>query len=348
MNLFRINKQNDADKVEETQDLEVTCFFIFFSLSTLVAATNNFSDSNKLGQGGFGPVYKGCLKDGREVAVKRLSTSSSQGVEEFRNEVVFISRLQHRNLVKILGYCFKGQEKMLVYEYMPNKGLDQLLFHDPKSKTLDWSKRFHIIDGIARGLLYLHQDSRLQIIHRDLKPANILLDHDLNPKISDFGLARSFGGNDTQTKTKRVVGTYGYMSPEYAGRGIFSVKSDVFSFGVLTLEIVSGIQSRCSVLEKAWNHYKEGKLMEFAELSLIELDHTFEVLRSIQVGLLCVQNNPEDRPNMSTVVMMLSSDSQLPEPKHPGFYTESSCASSSSIEAQNSYNNVTVTLMTAR
>ncbi|XP_076906853.1 G-type lectin S-receptor-like serine/threonine-protein kinase SD1-1 [Bidens hawaiensis] len=233
---------------------------------------------------------------------------------------------------------------MLVYEYMPNKGLDQLLFHEPKSKTLDWSMRFHIIDGIARGLLYLHQDSRLQIIH----PANILLDRDLNPKISDFGLARSFGGYETQTKTKRVVGTYGYMSPEYAGKGIFSVKSDVFSFGVLTLEIVSGIQSRYSVLEKAWNHYKEGKLSEFADSSLIELDHTFEVLRSIQVGLLCVQNNPEDRPNMSTVIMMLSSDGQLPEPKHPGFYTESSCASSSSIEAQNSYNNVTVTLMTAR
>ncbi|MFS7984394.1 putative protein kinase RLK-Pelle-DLSV family [Helianthus anomalus] len=169
-----------------------------FSLSTLVAATNNFSDSNKLGQGGFGPVYKGCLKDGREVAVKRLSMSSSQGFEEFRNEVVFIYSLQHPNLVKVIGYCFKGQEKMLVYE----------------------------------GLLYLRQDSRLRIIHRDLKPANILLDHDMNLKISDFGLARSFGGNETQTNTKRVVGTYGYMSPEYAGKGIFSVKSDVYSFGV--------------------------------------------------------------------------------------------------------------------
>ncbi|KAJ9563228.1 hypothetical protein OSB04_008388 [Centaurea solstitialis] len=277
-----------------------------FTLATLVVATNNFLINNKLGQGGFGPVYKGVLKDGREVAVKRLSVSSSQGVAEFKNEVIFISRLQHRNLVKILGYCFEGQEKMLIYEYMPNKGLDLFLFHETKSKTLGWLQRLHIVNGIARGMLYLHQDSRLRIIHRDLKAANILLDHDMNPKISDFGLARSFGGNETTTNTRRVVGTYGYMSPEYAGKGIFSVKSDVFSFGVLMLEIMSGIPNRHNLIGNAWRLYKEGKALELVDSSLIESDYTFKMLRSIQVGLLCVQNNQEDRPNMSIVVIMLT------------------------------------------
>ncbi|XP_024966135.1 G-type lectin S-receptor-like serine/threonine-protein kinase At4g27290 [Cynara cardunculus var. scolymus] len=329
---------------KDVQDLPL------FSLSTLVVATNNFSFKNKLGQGGFGPVYKGILKDGQEVAVKRLSESSSQGVEEFKNEVIFISRLQHRNLVKILGYCFEGREKMLIYEYMPNKGLDLFLFNKNKSKTLDWLQRCHIINGIARGLLYLHEDSRLRIIHRDLKAANILLDYDMNPKISDFGLARSFGGNETTTNTNRVVGTYGYMSPEYAGNGIFSVKSDVFSFGVLMLEIVSGIQNRCNLLGHAWRLHNEGKALELVDSSLIESDDTSKMLRSIQVGLLCVQNNLEDRPNMSTVVMMLSSEGQLPEPKHPGFYREVGyeIENSSDIQTQNSYNNVTITHLIAR
>ncbi|KAJ9563179.1 hypothetical protein OSB04_008339 [Centaurea solstitialis] len=320
-----------------------------FSLSTLVVATNNFSSSNKLGQGGFGPVYKGILNDGREVAVKRLSENSSQGVEEFKNEVIFISRLQHRNLVKILGYCFEGQEKILVYEYMPNKGLDLFLFDDARCKTLNWIQRYHIINGIARGLLYLHQDSRLRIIHRDLKAANILLDHDMNPKISDFGLARSFGGNETTTNTNRVVGTYGYMSPEYARNGTFSVKSDVFSFGVLLLEIVSGIQNKHDLLGHAWRLYKEGKALELVDSFFTESEHTVKILRLIQVGLLCVQNKQEDRPHMSTVVMMLGGEGELPEPKHPGFYTESDNEITPiDILTQNSYNNVTLTHLTAR
>ncbi|KAJ9563230.1 hypothetical protein OSB04_008390 [Centaurea solstitialis] len=321
-----------------------------FTLATLVVATNNFSINNKLGQGGFGPVYKGVLKDGREVAVKRLSVSSSQGVDEFKNEVIFISRLQHRNLVKILGCCFEGQEKMLIYEYMPNKGLDLFLFHETKSKTLGWLQRLHIINGIARGLLYLHQDSRLRIIHRDLKAANILLDHDMNPKISDFGLARSFGGNETTTNTRRVVGTYGYMSPEYAWKGIFSVKSDVFSFGVLMLEIMSGIPNRHNLIGNAWRLYTEGKALELVDSSLVESDYTFKMLRSIQVGLLCVQNNQEDRPNMSIVVIMLSSEGQLPEPKHPGFYIEEVVGDENPnhIQTENSCNKYTITNLIAR
>ncbi|KAI7728028.1 hypothetical protein M8C21_006095, partial [Ambrosia artemisiifolia] len=178
-----------------------------FDFPTLLRATNNLSDNNKIGEGGFGPVYKGVLEDGREVAVKRLSKRSTQGVEEFKNEVIFTSKLQHRNLVKILGCSIQGEEKLLVYEWMPNKGLDLFLFREAKKNLLNWSQRFHIINGVARGLLYLHQDSVLRIIHRDLKPANILLDHDMNPKISDFGIARSFRGNETRTNTKRVVGT---------------------------------------------------------------------------------------------------------------------------------------------
>ncbi|KAJ7968434.1 receptor kinase 2 [Quillaja saponaria] len=205
-----------------------------------MATLRDFHSANKLGQGGFGPVYKGILEDGKEVAVKRLSRASGQGLEEFMNEVVVISKLQHRNLVKLLGCCIEGDEKMLIYEYMANKSLDAFLFKPLKQKELDWRKRFNIIQGIARGLLYLHRDSRLIIIHRDLKPSNILLDEELNPKISGFGMARIFKGSEDEDNTIRVVGMYGYMSPEYAMEGLISEKLDAFSFGVLLLEIVSG------------------------------------------------------------------------------------------------------------
>ncbi|KAI3809987.1 hypothetical protein L1987_19592 [Smallanthus sonchifolius] len=347
--------QATPDQIEQKDFIDLP----LFSLSKLLVATDNFSFNNKLGEGGFGPVYKGVLDDGQEIAVKRLSTNSSQGAEEFKNEVLFISKLQHRNLVKILGCCVEGQERMLVYEYMPNKGLDLFLFDETQSKILDWSQRFNIINGIARGLLYLHQDSRLRIIHRDLKAANILLDHDMNPKISDFGLARSFGGHETETNTKRVVGTYGYMSPEYAGDGIISVKSDIFSFGVLVLEIVSGKKNRGffhedhnhNLLGHAWRLHREGKTLELADASMIGSGQTFELLLCIHVGLLCVQHNPGDRPNMSSVVMMLCSDGQLPEPNEPGFYTQDDRfgpENSSSLQTQHSNNGLTITLIDPR
>ncbi|KAL7213244.1 hypothetical protein ACSBR2_015869 [Camellia fascicularis] len=178
-----------------------------FKFEKLAIATDEFHETNKLGQGGFGSVYKGKLLDGQEIAVKRLSRSSEQGLEEFMNEVVMISKLQHRNLVRLLGCCVEANEKVLVYEYMPNKSLDAFLFDPHKQKLLDWSKRFDIIEGIGRGLLYLHRDSRLRIIHRDLKASNILLDEELNPKISDFGMARIFCGDEHQANTRRVVGT---------------------------------------------------------------------------------------------------------------------------------------------
>ncbi|KAL3727581.1 hypothetical protein ACJRO7_032334 [Eucalyptus globulus] len=184
------------------EDLELP----LFDLSTVAIATNYFSTDNKIGEGGFGPVYKGVLRGGQEIAVKMLSRNSTQGLHEFKNEVLYVSKLQHRSLVKLLGCCIE-EENLLIYEFMPNRSLDSFLFDPTQRKQLDWSARFNIINGIARGLLYLHQDSRLRIIHRDVKASNVLLDFEMNPKISDFGLAKSFTGNETQANTNRVVGT---------------------------------------------------------------------------------------------------------------------------------------------
>ncbi|KAF9609264.1 hypothetical protein IFM89_014458 [Coptis chinensis] len=314
-----------------------------FDLSTIATATNNFSEDKKLGEGGFGPVYKGKLDGEREIAVKRLSRNSIQGVSEFKNEVLLISKLQHRNLVKLLGCCIQGEERMLVYEYMPNKSLDSSIFDETKSILLDWQQRFQIVLGIARGLLYLHHDSRLRIIHRDLKASNILLDKDMVPKISDFGMARIFTGDQIEENTKRVVGTYGYMSPEYAVDGNFSVKSDVFSFGVLVLEIISGKKNRgffhpdheLNLLGHAWSLWNEGKSIELVDESIRDSCLVPEVVRCTHIGLLCVQKSIEQRPTMSTVLLMLSSESVvLPEPQRPGFYVERS-----PIEGKPSYSN---------
>ncbi|GKV34541.1 hypothetical protein SLEP1_g42907 [Rubroshorea leprosula] len=228
----------EADEMIKTESLQ-------YDLATVQAATNNFCDENKLGQGGFGAVYKGKLLNGQEVAVKRLSSGSGQGDLEFKNEVLLVAKLQHRNLVRLLGFCLEGDERLLIYEFVPNTSLDHFIFDPIKRARLNWDSRYKIIGGIARGLLYLHEDSRLRIIHRDLKASNILLDEDMNSKIADFGMARLFVRDETQGNTSRIVGTYGYMAPEYAMHGQFSIKSDVFSFGVLLLEIVSGQKNSC-------------------------------------------------------------------------------------------------------
>ncbi|XP_058736911.1 G-type lectin S-receptor-like serine/threonine-protein kinase At1g11300 isoform X1 [Vicia villosa] len=317
---------------------------LLFNFGKLATATNNFHSSNKLGQGGFGPVYKGTLPDGQEMAVKRLSKASGQGQEEFMNEVVVISKLQHRNLVRLLGCCVEGDEKMLIYEYMPNKSLDAFLFDTSRGKILDWSKRLSIIEGIARGMLYLHRDSRLKIIHRDLKASNILLDNELNPKISDFGMARIFGGNEDQENTRRVVGTYGYMSPEYAMQGLFSDKSDVFSFGVLLLEIISGrrnssfynCENSLTLLGFVWIQWTEDNILPVIDPGIYNHIHYKSVSRSIHIGLLCVQEFSIDRPTMAVVISMLNSEIvNLPPPKKPAFVLRQNMLSTVSSEECN-------------
>ncbi|KAJ0837084.1 putative protein kinase RLK-Pelle-DLSV family [Helianthus annuus] len=216
-----------------------------YNFSTIKAATNDFSENNKLGHGGFGVVYKGKLIDGTEIAVKRLAGNSQQGDIEFKNEVLLVLKLRHRNLVRLLGFSIEGKERLLIYEFLPNASLDRFVFDQTKRILLDWEMRYNIILGIAKGLLYLHEDSRLTIIHRDMKASNVLLDAEINPKIADFGLARLFKPEETQGDTSRIVGTYGYMAPEYVRHGHFSIKSDVFSFGVLVLEIVTGQENKC-------------------------------------------------------------------------------------------------------
>eukprot|EP00253_Pinus_taeda_P005395 PITA_05395 len=300
---------------------------IVFSLDTLTEATGGFDENNRLGEGGFGAVYKGITSDGTEIAVKKLSLRSAQGTTEFMNEVQLVTKIQHRNLVQLLGCCVDGPERLLVYEYLPNKSLDTFLFDPEKRRVLDWQKRYNIIIGIARGLLYLHVDSQLRIIHRDVKVNNILLDDKLNPKIADFGLARLFPGDETHVQT-RVAGTYGYMAPEYAMFGQLSVKSDVYSFGVVLLEIVSGRrnteirlpQEMKNLLEWGWRLCDEGNLLDMIDPTIVGCCPQEQALRCIHVGLLCVQADVSNRPEMPDVVLMLSSNSVgIPNPTKPAF-----------------------------
>ncbi|KAG9451919.1 hypothetical protein H6P81_004823 [Aristolochia fimbriata] len=346
---FHTNKLDNDNK-----DLDVT----FYSFETISAATKNFSISNKLGQGGFGVVYKGVLPGGQEIAVKRLSRNSGQGLEEFKNEVILIAKLQHRNLVRLLGYCIHEDEKIVLYEYMPNNSLDSFIFDQERQKLLNWEKRFLIILGIARGLLYLHHDSRLRIIHRDLKTSNILLDEEMNPKISDFGLARIFGGNQSQENTNRVVGTYGYMSPEYALQGLFSMKSDVFSFGVILLEIICGKKNNklyvsehsLNLLGEVWEQWKANGVLNLMDPFLAESCNSSEVMKCFQIALLCVQEDAADRPSMTSVVaFFINETAYLPQPKRPAFglktYTEDISTGKSTASSKNE---ITMTALEGR
>ncbi|XP_045786994.1 cysteine-rich receptor-like protein kinase 10 [Trifolium pratense] len=340
VNLEGIQDDDDDDN-DNDDDIEIA-ESLQFNFDTIGVATNNFSEANKLGHGGFGVVYQGKLSSGQVIAVKRLSRDSGQGDIEFKNEVLLLAKLQHRNLVRLLGFCLERKERLLVYEFVHNKSLDYFIFDPIKKAQLDWERRYKIIGGIARGLLYLHEDSRLRIIHRDLKASNILLDENMNAKISDFGMARLLLVDQTQVNTNKIVGTYGYMAPEYAMFGQFTVKSDVFSFGVLVLEIISGQkisrfldgQSQEDLLSFAWRNWREGTITNIIDPSLKNGSQN-EIMRCIHIGLLCVQENLVDRPTMATIALMLSSYSlTMPLPVEPAYsmdgrtrslsYTESS------------------------
>ncbi|XP_058180020.1 G-type lectin S-receptor-like serine/threonine-protein kinase RKS1 [Rhododendron vialii] len=303
---------------------------LVFSLTDLVEATNNFSFENKLGEGGYGPVYKGILRNGQEIAVKRLSRTSTQGFEEFKNEVMLTAKLQHVNLVRVLGFCTEKEEQMLIYEYMPNKSLDHFVYDPMRGSLLDWGKRVQIIEGVTQGLLYLQEYSRLTIIHRDLKASNILLDNEMKPKIADFGMARIFQKDEFEGNTDRIVGTYGYVPPEYVKRGIYSTKSDVYSFGVLLLQIISGKRNNCShgvhedlnLLDYAYDLWKCGKGMEFMDPSLDDTNSSCKLVRCMQIALLCVQENPADRPSMLELSSTLKNETAVMNtPKRPAFST---------------------------
>ncbi|KFK28890.1 hypothetical protein AALP_AA7G061400 [Arabis alpina] len=291
----------ETELLPEGKDDITTAGSLQFDFKAIEVATDKFSESNKLGQGGFGEVYKGTFPSGVQVAVKRLSKTSGQ-----------------------------GEEKILVYEFVPNKSLDYFLFDSTMQSLLDWTRRLNIIGGIARGILYLHQDSRHTIIHRDLKAGNILLDVDMNPKIADFGMARIFGMDQTEANTRRIVGTYGYMSPEYAMYGYFSMKSDIYSFGVLVLEIISGKKNSSlshmddsggNLVTYTWRLWSNGSPLELSDPSFQDNYLVNDITRCIHIALLCVQEEAEDRPTMSAIVQMLTTSSiALAAPRPPGFF----------------------------
>ncbi|WJX72499.1 hypothetical protein P8452_56378 [Trifolium repens] len=292
-----------------------------FTLRQIKAATNYFDISNKIGEGGFGPVYKGCLPNGTLIAVKQLSSKSKQGNREFLNEIGMISALQHPYLVKLYGCCMEGDQLLLIYEYLANNSLARALFGPEEHQIkLDWSTRQKICVGIAKGLAYLHEESRLKVVHRDIKATNVLLDTDLNPKISDFGLAKLDEEENTHIST-RIAGTYGYMAPEYAMHGYLTDKADVYSFGIVALEIVSG---RSNTMHRAkeeafyildWaNLLKErGDLMELVDRRLGSDFNKKEAMVMINVGLLCTNVTSTLRPSMSSVVSMLEGRTVVPE-----------------------------------
>ncbi|KAK9060068.1 hypothetical protein SSX86_020772 [Deinandra increscens subsp. villosa] len=311
-------KQEDTEKVALPQEQKI------FTIQSLISATNNFE--NKLGQGGFGPVFKGKLEDGREIAVKKLSETSKQGKREFTNEARLLACIQHRNVVSLLGYC-AFPEKLLVYEYVVNESLDKLLFKSGKRDVLDWKRRYSIIDGVAQGLLYLHEDSHERIIHRDIKASNILLDKKWRPKIADFGMARLYPEDKTHVNT-RIAGTNGYMAPEYALHGNLSVKADVYSYGVVVLELISGHKNstfnlvpECqNLLDWAFKLYEKGKGAEIMDPTLATSADPNQVATCTQIGLLCTQSDPKLRPTIRQVVVMLSKKGgPLNEPTRPGY-----------------------------
>ncbi|MED6168871.1 Cell division control protein 2 [Stylosanthes scabra] len=307
-----------------------------FKYTSLEKATGSFDESNKLGQGGFGTVYKGVLPDGREIAIKRLYFNNKHRAADFYNEVNIISSVEHKNLVRLLGCSCSGPESLLVYEYLPNRSLDRFIFDKSKGRQLNWEKRCEIMVGTAEGLAYLHEKSKTKIIHRDIKASNILLDAKLRTKIADFGLARSFQEDKSHISTA-IAGTLGYMAPEYIAHGQLTEKADVYSFGVLLLETVTGRQNNRSkvteysdsLITVAWKHFQSGTAEQLFDPNL-QLHEDYnnssvknEILRVVQIGLLCTQENHLLRPTMSKVLQMLTKkEERLAAPANPPFLDE--------------------------
>ncbi|XP_015965072.1 cysteine-rich receptor-like protein kinase 3 [Arachis duranensis] len=316
------------------------------SYEVLEQATNYFNDSNKLGEGGTGSVYKGVLPDGKIVAIKRLSFITTQWADHFFNEVNLISGIQHKNLVKLLGCSITGPESLLVYEYVPNGSLSDHFCVRKKSEGLNWEVRHKILLGTAEGLAYLHEESQMRIIHRDIKLGNVLLDENFTPKIADFGLVRLFPEDNSHLSTT-IAGTLGYMAPEYVILGKLTEKADVYSFGVLAIEIVSGkkirsiVQNSISLLHEVWSLYETKKLCEIVDLSLEGNYPAEEACKLLKIGLLCAQASPELRPSMSQVVKMIKDNNQeqISEPTQPPFLNRCSGEFSRSIlDAEDSFN----------
>ncbi|XP_019198408.1 PREDICTED: probable leucine-rich repeat receptor-like serine/threonine-protein kinase At3g14840 isoform X2 [Ipomoea nil] len=318
---WKILIRNMTSTRKELRDLDLRTGL--FSFTQIKAATNNFDAANKIGEGGFGLVYKGTLLDGTVIAVKKLSSKSSQGNREFLNEIGMISCLQHPNLVKLYGSCVEGKQLLLVYEYLENNSLAHALFGSEECQLkIDWSFRQRICLGIAKGLAFLHEESAIKIVHRDIKATNVLLDKELNPKISDFGLAKLNDDGNTHIST-RVAGTIGYMAHEYAMWGYLTYKADVYSFGVVALEIVAGKSNMkyhpeekfICILDWALDLQKKGNLMELIDPKLGSDFDKEEALRMIKVALLCTNPSPVLRPSMSAVVSMLEDHDDIFEYK---------------------------------
>ncbi|KAL2533852.1 Protein kinase superfamily protein [Abeliophyllum distichum] len=313
----------------EAQSGIITNNVRLFSFNSLSSATRCFHPSNRIGRGGFGVVYKGVMSNGTQVAIKSLCAESKQGSREFLTEINMISNVRHANLVQLVGCCIEGSNKILVYEYLENKSLASLLFGSKgKRVDLDWPKRAAICLGTASGLVFLHEEAH--IVHRDVKASNVLLDENFHPKIGDFGLAKLYPDNVTHVST-RVAGTVGYLAPEYALSGQLTKKADVYSFGVLLLEIISGKSSSKAafgedllvLLEWTWKQWNENRLLEIVDPSLVEYPED-KVIHFIKVALFCTQAASHQRPDMKQVVKMLSKDVKLNDDllTEPGVYRQ--------------------------
>ncbi|XP_057416580.1 cysteine-rich receptor-like protein kinase 3 isoform X2 [Lotus japonicus] len=290
----------------------------------LEKATDYFNDANKLGEGGSGSVYKGVMPDGSTVAIKRLSFNTTQWADHFFTEVNLIRGIDHKNLVKLLGCSITGPESLLVYEYVPNQSLLDHFSGIRISQPLTWEVRHKIILGIAEGLAYLHEESYVRIIHRDIKLSNILLEDDFTPKIADFGLARLFPEDKSHIITV-IAGTLGYMAPEYVVSGKLTEKADVYSFGVLLVEVVSGKRisfydlNSSSILQTVWRLYGSNRLSDIVDPVLEGNFLADDACRLLQIGLLCAQASAALRPSMSEVVKMISENHEIPQPRQPPF-----------------------------